>query len=321
MFENTNFPKAKKYWFMGELYDWSRPVLHPMTHALHYGTSVFEGIRAYNTPKGPAVFRLEKHVKRFFHSASILNMEVPYSREEVTEAIKLVMRENELDSAYIRPLLFYSYGNLGLIPKDSPVELVIAAWEWGAYLGEKAQKGVHAYIIPWNRVHPSQIDMSAKLGGVYVQSTICGNIARENDCDEAIFLNMEGNIAEGPGENIMVVKEGVLKTNDKTESVLEGITRTSLLEIARDLGINTSIGPIKKQELLEADEVFFCGTAVELTPIIKITNGSDPDSPKKEYIIGSGKRGEISDKIDKIFRDTLTGKTDKYEHWLDYVYD
>ena len=168
MFHNAPFPKAKKYWQMGELMDWQTLTVHPLSHALHYGTSVFEGIRAYPTANGPAVFRLPEHLDRFFHSASVLSMDVPYTQQEITDAIKLVIRENQLDSAYIRPLLYYSYGNLGLLPKVSPVELVIAAWEWGAYLGESGQQGVSVYILPNRRIHHSQFDMKAKLGGVYV---------------------------------------------------------------------------------------------------------------------------------------------------------
>ncbi len=320
MFTNKNFPKAKKYWFMGKFYDWSEAIIHPMTHALHYGNSVFEGIRAYKTPKGPAVFRLNEHMDRFMHSAGILKMKSPYSKKEIIEVIKLVLKQNNLESAYIRPLLFYSYGNLGLIPKSSPVELLVGAWQWGAYLGENAFKGVYVYILPWRRVHHSQYDMSAKLGGIYVQSTICGLIAREKGCDEAVFLNLEKNVAEGPGENIFIYKNGVLKTNDRSESVLEGITRSSILEIADDMGIKTQIGPITKQDFLEADEAFFSGTAAEIAPITKAKDASDKNLPVKDTVIGKGKPGEITKKISENYADCVRGKIKKYEKWLTYVY-
>jgi branched-chain amino acid aminotransferase len=320
MFTNENFPKAKKYWFMGKLYDWSEAIIHPMTHALHYGNSVFEGIRAYKTPKGPAVFRLEEHLDRFIHSAGILKMKSPYSKQEITEVIKLVMKKNNLESAYIRPLLFYSYGNLGLIPKSSPAELLVGAWEWGAYLGENALTGVYVYILPWRRVHHSQYDMSAKLGGIYVQSTIGGLIAREKGCDEAVFLNLEKNVAEGPGENIFIYKDGILITNDRSESVLEGITRTSLLKVADDMGIKTQVKPITKQDFLQADEAFFSGTAAEIAPITKARDASDKDSHPKEYVIGSGKPGEITKKIKETYADCVGGKIKKYENWLTYIY-
>ncbi len=321
MFDNTHFPRARKFWHKGKLHDWSQPSIHVMSHALHYGTSVFEGIRAYNTPKGPAIFRLPEHIERFFHSASTLFMEVPYSKEEIIEAIKLVIKENKLESAYIRPLLFYSYGNLGLLPKFSPVELTIGAWEWGAYLGRHEEKGVHVYIVPWRRIHHIQLEMTAKLGGVYVQSAICGQMARSKGFDEALFLNLEGNIAEGAGENIFIVKEHVLKTNDKTESVLEGITRASLLEIAKDLGYQTSIEPITKEDFFKADEAFFSGTAVEMAPIVHITDGSNPQEGKREYTIGSGKAGEITTKLVTAYKDSVSGKIKKHEKWLTYVYD
>lgn len=321
MFENTYFPRAKKFWYMGKLYEWDHANIHVMSHALHYGTSVFEGIRAYNTPKGPAVFRLPDHVDRFFHSASTLSMEVPYSKEEISEAIKLVIKENKLESAYIRPLLFYSFGNLGLVPKFSPVELTIGAWDWGAYLGEKTEKGAHVYITPWKRVHHSQLKMTAKLGGVYVQSAICGMEARSLGYDEAVFLNLEGKIAEGPGENIFIVKGGLLITNDKKESVLEGITRESVLEMAKDLGIETRIEPIKKEDFLQADEIFFSGTAVEIAPIIRVADGSNPQGEKKEYVIGSGKAGDITQQLAKTYKDAVRGNIKEYEKWLSYVQD
>jgi branched-chain amino acid aminotransferase len=319
MFDNTHFPRAKKFWFMGNLYDWSTPVIHPMSHALHYGTSVFEGIRAYRTPRGPAIFRLPEHIERFFHSASTLKMDIPYSKEDIGQAIRLVIKENELDSAYIRPLLFYSYGNLGLVPKLSSVELAIGAWEWEAYLGEKTEKGAHVCVFTWKRIHQSQVAMTAKLGGIYVQSAISGMEARLEGFDESIFLNLEGNIAEGPGENVFIVKGEVLKTNDKTESILEGITRSTILEIAKDLGIDCTIGPITKEEFFKADEIFFTGTAVELAPIVRVTDNSDPEVAPKEYIIGKGKAGAITRKLARAYNDTVRGKRKEYEKWLTYV--
>ncbi len=319
MFPNTNFPGAKKYWHMGVFHDWSEAVFHPMSHALHYGTSTFEGIRAYKTPRGPAVFRLPEHIDRFFHSASVLKMKPPYTRDETIETVLLVVRENGLDSAYIRPLMFYAYGNLGLVPKACPVELLVGAWEWGAYLGEKAEKGVSTCILPKRRLHHSQLDMKAKLGGVYVQSTIYGLEARAEGYDEALFLNLEGNVAEGPGENLLIVKGGVVRTNDRTESILEGITRTSLLEIARDLGYSTGVGPITKADLFGADEAFFSGTAVEITPVILVADGSDPKAPRTEHVIGSGKPGPFTLRLMEAYGNIVRGGDPKYEKWLTYV--
>jgi branched-chain amino acid aminotransferase len=304
---------------MGKLLDWPTRNIHVMSHALHYGTSVFEGIRAYATPNGPAVFRLPAHLDRFFHSASVLSMDVPYTKEEITEAMKVVIKENHLDSAYIRPLLYYAYGNLGLLPNTSPVELAIAAWEWEAYLGEEADKGLSVYILQSRRIHNCQFDMKAKLGGVYVLSTLGGQQARFRGFDEAVYLNMEGNIAEGPGENIFIVKNGILKTNDVKESILEGITRTSILHFAQNLGIEAQVGPITKEEFFQADEAFFSGTAVEIAPIVKVTDGSNGKTSEKEYTIGSGENGEITHKIQETFYRIVRGELEEYRAWLTHV--
>lgn len=321
MFETDHFPNAKKIWYEGKILDWADALVHSQSHALHYGSSVFEGIRAYNTPKGPAVFRLDEHIRRFFHSAEVLKMTFSYSQDKIIELVKLVLRENNLGAAYIRPLLFYSYGNLGLVPKASPAELIISAWEWGAYLGEKSKLGVSVFILPWKRIHHSQHHMGAKLGGNYVQSTFCGMIAREKGFDEGIFLNLEGNVAEGPGENIMIVKDGVVKTNDRTESILEGITRTTVLSIAEDLGIATEIGPMTKQDLFEADEVMFTGTAVEVVPIVRVTDGSVPEEPEREYVINTGEAGPVTKQLRAAYMDTVAGRRPEYEGWLTYVND
>ena len=321
MFPNTHFPKAKYYWYQGKLYDWSKAVLHPMLHGLHYGTAVFEGIRAYTTDRGPAIFRLPEHSDRLFHSAAVVQMPVSYKKEEVIAAIKTTMLKNKLEAAYIRPLLFYSYGNLGLVPKASPVELTIGCWEWGAYLGEKSAQGVCVYVLPWRRIHFSQLQMTAKLSGTYVQSTICGLEARAQKCDEAVFLNLEGRIAEGPGENIFIFKDGVLRTNDKTESVLEGITRTSILEIARDLGHTTKIGPISKEDFFGADEAFFTGTAVEVIPIVRYRDASDTKKAVKEGSIGGGRPGRLTLELTQAYKDIVGGRNKAYERWLTYIRD
>jgi branched-chain amino acid aminotransferase len=290
-----------------------------MCHALHYGSSVFEGIRAYRTARAPAIFRLQEHVDRFLHSAAVAKMNVPYSEQKITDLIKLTLKKSGLESAYIRPLLFYSYGNLGLVPKYCPVEMIIGTWEWGAYLGDKTEKGVSVHIHPWRRIHYSQMNMTAKLGGLYIQSTICGLESRSLGFDECVFLNLEGNIAEGAGENIFVVRGKVIKTNDKTESILEGITRTSILEIAEDLGYQTVIGPISKGDFFQAEEAFFTGTAVELAPIILVTDASDSNLPPKEYTIGSGEAGETTLRLRNTFLEIVRGGRPQYEKWLTYV--
>jgi len=321
MFDTAFFPNAKKIWSMGKILGWDDVLVHSQSHALHYGTSVFEGIRAYSTARGPAVFRLEEHIDRFLHSAAVLKMSVPYNKADIIDACKLVIRENELEAAYIRPLLLYGYGNLGLIPKACPVELIISAWQWGAYLGEKARDGVHVYILPWRRIHHTQHHMGAKLGGNYVQSTFCGLIAREKGCDEAVFLNLEGNVAEGPGENILIVKDGVVKTNDRTESILEGITRTSVLRIAADLGLETEVGPMTKEDLCAADELMFTGTAVEVIPITRIKDGSVAGEPERECVVADGLPGPVTRQLREAYMETVGGQRPEYDSWLDYVND
>ena len=319
MYSNDHFPNSLKYWYNGRFIDWSEGTLHPMTHALHYGTSVFEGIRAYSTAKGPAIFRLSEHIDRLLHSASVLHMKISYTKEEITHLIKLTMRENKLAAAYIRPLLFYSYGNLGLNPKFCPVEFLIGTWEWATYLGEKALKGASTYIVPSRRVHHTQVDMKAKIGGLYSQSTINGLEARANGFDEAIFLNLEGRVSEGPGENIFVVRNNTIRTNSLSESILEGITRTSILEIASDAGYKTEVCPIAKEDLFAADEAFFSGTAVEITPVSRVTDGSNPQETWCEQVIGNGEPGPVTMDIRKKFMDIVHGQVKKFEKWLTYV--
>ena len=325
MFDTKFFPGAKKFWHMGKIYDWNSTHIHVMSHVVHYGSSVFEGIRAYDTARGPAVFRLNDHLDRFFYSAKVLNMKVPYSSDEIMNVIKIVMKENKLRVAYIRPNLFYGYGNLGLVPKACPVELTVGCWAWGAYLGEEGlENGVHTLLLSRRRVHPSQLDMQAKVGGIYAQSNIAGKYARDLGFDEAIFLNLEGRIAEGPGENIIVIKDQRIKTNDESESILPGITRTTILKLAKDMGYQTEIAPITIEELFNADEVFFTGTAAEVTPISRVTDGREKDKDPKEwkrYEIGSGKPGPITRKLAQKYADVVRGKVKEYEEWLTYVYD
>ncbi len=326
MIDTRFFPGAKQYWHNGQLYDWNTFQVHVMAHVVHYGSSVFEGIRAYDTDQGPAIFRLPEHLRRFEHSAHTLNMHLPYTLEEITEAIKEVMKVNRLRSAYIRPNLFYAYGNLGLVPKASPVELTIGCWDWGAYLGEEGlERGVHVLLLPWRRMHHSQIDMRAKLGGMYVQSNIGATFARNHGFDEGVFLNLEGRIAEGPGENIIIVKNSELYTNDVTESILEGITRTTILELARDMGYVVHIQPITVEDFLGADEAFFTGTAAEVTPITRVTDGSDPATSSedwKAYTIGNGTPGPLTRQLAQRYAETVRGKLPQYrEKWLTFVYE
>ncbi len=322
---NTHFPGAKKYWHNGKMFDFDTHLVHVLAHALHYGSSVFEGIRAYDTPEGPAIFRLPAHIDRFFYSARAINMEVPYSKAEIMDACRQVVRENRLPSAYIRPNLFFGLGNLGLTPKFCPVELTVASWEWGAYLGDKSlQEGVRTLLLPQKRFHPTQINASVKIGGLYTQSNIFAAEARRRGFDEAIFLNLEERISEGPGENIVMVKGNTLRTNDKSESVLEGITRTSVLEIAANLGYRTEIAPITVEDLFHADEAFFTGTAAEVTPIVSVTDSRDRSRAQEDwetYRIGTGKPGPITLELAGWYGEIVRGRHEAYRHWLTFVYD
>ncbi len=325
MFDTTYFPGAKRYWHNGQMYDWQTRQVHVMSHVLHYGSSVFEGIRAYETECGPAIFRLPEHIDRFFYSASVVNLESPYTKAEIMEACRLIVRENRLASAYIRPNLFFGYGNLGLTPKACPAELTVGAWEWGAYLGaEGLEKGVHVILTPYKRFHPSQINASVKLGGLYVQSNIYATEARRLGYDECIFLNLENRVAEGAGENIIIVKDGMVITNDRSESILEGITRTTILELAEDLGYPTRIAPITVDDFLGADEVFFTGTAAEVTPITRITDSRNRELPQEEWpvhVIGEGKPGPLTLQLAKLYSEVVRGMNPNYEKWLTYAFD
>ncbi|MFQ5584653.1 MAG: aminotransferase class IV, partial [Calditrichia bacterium] len=229
-----------------------------------------------------------------------------------------------LRSAYIRPNLYFGYGNLGLVPKACPVELTIGCWGWGAYLGEEAViNGVHVLLLPWKRIHRSQTDMAAKFGGLYVLSNKAGSYARELGFGEGIFLNLEGRVSEGPGENIVIVKNNIIKTNDESESILEGITRTTILQLAADMGYETEIGPMTLEELWNADEVFFTGTAAEGTPITRITDGRDTSLAKEDWplhVIGNGMPGKITRELMKMYGEVVRGEHSQYDDWLTYVY-
>ena len=325
MLDTKFFPEARRYWHMGELRDWDDHQVHVMSHVMHYGSSAFEGIRAYETRRGPAIFRLSEHVDRLFYSASVIHMELPYSHEAIGEACRTVVRENRVKSAYIRPNAFFGYGNLGLTPHACPVELTVGCWSWGAYLGADAiENGVHVLLLPRKRIHWSQMNASVKIGGLYVQSNVFATEARRRGYHEAVFLNMEERVSEGPGENIILVKDGVVKTNDRWESILEGITRTTILELARDRGYETVVEPIEVADLLNADEVFFTGTAAEVTPVTRVTDSRDESQSQTEwptYVIGEGAPGPITRELGDLYRRAVRGEEPAYEHWLTYAYD
>jgi branched-chain amino acid aminotransferase len=299
--------ETEKIWMNGELVDWADAKVHVGAHGLHYGTGVFEGIRCYETPKGPAVFRLTDHVQRLVHSARLLYMEIPYSVEELRDAHLEVVSVNTLPSCYLRPIAFYGYGELGVSTAGNPVETVIMAWPWGSYLGEDSlTKGVTAKISSWKRVGPNTIPHAAKATGVYLNSMLATTEARRAGYDEAIMLTDDGYVADGPGENIFVVRNGVITTPPLSTSILPGITRDTVIQIAEDLGYTVVQGSLIRTDLYLADEVFFTGTAAEVTPVSAIDD--------QELGVG-----EVTLAIQKAYLDTVNGRTDRWSHWLEYV--
>jgi len=301
--------KAEKIWMDGKMVDWDEAKIHVCTHALHYGSGVFEGIRAYETESGTAVFRLKEHIERLFNSAKIFKMDIPYTKEEIREAIKNTINVNKLKSGYIRPLIYRGFEQLGLNPFTCPVNCTIAVWEWGAYLGEEAlAKGIKTKISSYARSYINSTSQKAKICGNYVNSIFAKMEAIEAGVDEAILLDTRGFVTEGSGENIFWIKNGVIYTTP-TATVLEGITRDSIIKIAEDMNYQFQEKYICRDELYISDEVFFTGTAAEVTPIREIDN----------YQIGEGKRGPITENIQKKFFAIAKGEEEKYLSWLDYI--
>ncbi|RMF90612.1 MAG: branched-chain amino acid transaminase, partial [Methanobacteriota archaeon] len=260
-------PEVKKIWMDGRMVDWKEAKVHVLTHALHYGSGVFEGIRCYKTRKGPAVFRFKEHLERLYASAKIYHMEIPYALEELRSATKELIRANGLESCYIRPIAFRGYGEMGLNPLKAPVNVSIAVWPWGAYLGEEGIKnGIRCNISSYQRISPNVLPPLAKCTGQYVNSILAKVESLKAGYDEAIMLDYRGMVSEGPGENIFVVKDGYIYTPPEHASILRGITRASVMEIADDLGHTVEERDLTRGSLLTADEVFFTGTAAEITP-------------------------------------------------------
>ena len=301
---------ASKIWFDGNMVDWKDANIHVLSHVVHYGTSVFEGIRAYKNEKGVAVFRLKEHVQRLFDSAKIYKIDIPYTQEEIEEAILETVRVNDLDGCYIRPIVFRGYGELGVNPLNCPVNVVIAAWEWGSYLGEEGMaNGVDIGVSSWRKPAPDTFPALAKCGANYMNSQLAKLEAIDNGFDEAIMLDYEGHVSEGSGENIFLVEGDKLFTPAMSSSNLKGITRDSVMTIARDLGYEVVEEVISRERLYAANEVFFTGTAAEVTPIRSIDHRQ----------IGIGKRGPISEKIQTAFFDIVEAKVEDKYGWMSYI--
>ena len=298
-------------WMDGEFVDWEDATVHVLTHALHYGTGIFEGARAYDTDRGTALFRWDAHLDRLFDSAKPYELEIPFSREELTEATLELLRQNDLQSAYVRPLVYFGYHSLGVSPADCPTETTIATWPWGTYLGEEALRdGVEVTVSSWRKHASSQVPTNVKTTGLYVNSMLAGEEARRQGATEAILLNKEGDVAEGPGENIFLVRDGELYTPGLSESILEGITRETVIELARERDIPVhEDASISRGELYTTDELFFTGSAAEVTPIRQVDNVE----------IGSGSRGPITEQLQQAYFDLTEQAPEQYDDWFTFV--
>jgi branched-chain amino acid aminotransferase len=301
--------KTEKIWMDGQLVNWDDAKIHVLTHTLHYGSGVFEGIRAYPTSRGPAVFRLTDHMRRLHDSAALLLMDLPYSVEELVEATKETVRANGIDSCYIRPIAFLGYGEMGLNPLPCTVQVSIAVWPWGTYLGDEGLKhGVRMKISTWRRMDPNINPVAAKGTGIYINSSLAKVEALHGGYDEAVLLNTGGTVAEATGENIFVVKNGVLTTPPLSSGALEGITRDSVMTIARDLGYEVREQPMLRTDLYLADEAFLSGTAAEVVPIRSVDD--------REI----GEPGEITRKVQETYFAAVHGEVEKYADWLEHAH-
>jgi branched-chain amino acid aminotransferase len=299
--------ETEKIWMNGELVDWADAKIHVGVHGLHYGSGVFEGIRCYDTPKGPAVFRLGEHLQRLHNSARLLHMQIPFGVDELRDATNELLAANGLPECYIRPIAFYGYGQLGVAARSNPVETVIMSWPWGSYLGDEGlRNGIRAKISSWQRVSPNIVPHVSKATGVYLNSMLAVTEANNAGYDEAILLTPEGTVADGSGENIFVVRDGVIYTPDLATGILPGITRDSVTQIASDLGYSVVEKTLIRSDLYLADEVFMCGTAAEVTPIRSID----------DHEIGVG---EVTLAIQKAYLDTVRGQSERWSQWLDHV--
>ena len=296
-------------WFDGELLPWREANVHVLTHTLHYGVGVFEGMRAYETPRGVAIFRLHDHTRRMERSAHILGMRLPYTFDEINDACVTVVRENALSAAYVRPIAFYGSEGMGLRADNLSVHVAVAAWEWGAYLGDEGlEKGIRIRTSSFTRHHVNISMCKAKAVGHYINSILALHEALECGYDEALLLDNEGYVAEGSGENIFIVRDGMIYTPDLT-SALEGVTRDTIMVFARDLGIEVREKRLTRDEVYIADEAFFTGSAAEVTPVVELDNRT----------IGTGRRGPVTRKLQNMFFDQVHGRKVRHPEWLTYV--
>ncbi|MEW6557557.1 MAG: branched-chain amino acid transaminase [Elusimicrobiota bacterium] len=299
-----------KIWFDGKFIDWADAKIHVMSHVVHYGSSIFESLRCYNTKNGPAIFRVEAHIDRLYDSAKIYCTKIPFTKKEFAKAIVDTVKINQYKECYIRPIVFRGYGEMGLNPLKNPVNCVIACWEWETYLGKEAlEKGTSMHVSSWRRAAPDTFPTLAKAGGNYINSQLIKMEALRSGYEEAIALDVFGYVSEASGENIFIVKNGVIFTPPTSSSILAGITRHTVFILARDMGVRIEQHAIPRESVYIADEVFLTGTAAEITPVSKIDN----------VVIGNGRRGEITKKLQSAYFNLIRGKTkDKY-NWLTYI--
>jgi branched-chain amino acid aminotransferase len=300
--------ETEKIWMNGELVDWADATVHVGVHGLHYGTGVFEGIRCYETDKGPAVFRLTDHLERLHNSAKLLYMEIPYSIDELRAASMDVIAANGLPECYLRPVAFFGYGELGVATAGNPVDTVIMSWPWGAYLGDEGLKnGIRVKVSSWKRVGPNTIPHASKATGIYLNSMLAVTEANRAGYDEAILLTDDGFIADGSGENVFIVKDGKVATPPLSTSILPGITRDSIIQIAQDLGYTVEEKNLIRSDLISADEVFMTGTAAEVTPIREVDD--------REI----GPPGPVTKELQTAYLDTCRGRSERWAQWLEFA--
>ncbi len=307
--EDSYLNEARMIWYNGKILDWDKAKVHVLTHALHYGTAVFEGLRCYKTDQGPAIFRLYDHVWRLINSAKIYLMNIGYEADEIAEAIKDTIEANDLEECYIRPIAFYGYGEMGVNPLKNKVDLSIAAWQWDAYLGKDAlTHGVRCMVSSWRRINPSTLPPQAKCSANYANAALAKMEALKAGYGEAIMLNTQGMVSEGTGENIFRVKRGILSTPSAAAGILRGITRDTVIQLAADLNVECHRIDISREELYTADELFLCGTAAEITPIREVDGRP----------IGNGDY-PITRSLQRAYQDAVHGRSEKHVDWLSHL--
>jgi len=301
---------ADLIWMNGEFVAWEDAKVHVLTHGLHYGTGVFEGVRCYDTEIGPAIFRHADHLDRLYRSAELYYMPIPYEREQLRLATLDLIGRNGFRECYIRPIVFRGYGTMGLFPLDAPVDVCVAVWKWPAYLGEDSKRtGVRAKVSSWRRISHDSLIPHAKASGQYLNSILAKIESHKAGYEEAILLDEHGHVCEGSGENIFVVRDGAIATPPHTSGILDGINRKSAIQIARDLGLDVTERHIARSELYLADEVFITGTAAELVPVVEID----------DHAVGTGAPGDVTQSVQRAFDDALHGRSERYREWLDPV--